>query len=37
MVHKKKFRKKAGRNKISAGNKAPIKLKKFVVPFGGRK
>ena len=37
MVHKKKFRKKAGRNKISAGNKAPIKLKSVVVPFGGRR
>ena len=37
MKHKKIFRKRSRRNKISAGNKAPIKLKSVVVPFGGRK
>tara|TARA_B100001741_G_C16283569_1_gene473385 strand:- start:413 stop:529 length:117 start_codon:yes stop_codon:yes gene_type:complete len=38
MKHKRKFRRKAGRPKISAGKqREPIKLKKFVVPFGGRK
>ena len=36
MIKKKKFRKKAQKEKISPGNKAPIKLKSFVVPFGGK-
>ena len=37
MRHKKKFRRKARKEKISPGNKAPIKLKSFVVPFGGKR
>lgn len=38
MKHKRKFRKKARRPKISAGKERPaITLKKFAVPFGGRK
>jgi hypothetical protein len=38
MKHRRKFRRKARKPKIAAGKGRPaITLKKFVVPFGGRR
>ena len=38
MKHKRKIRKKAGRNKISPGRpREPIKIKSVVKPFGARR